>query len=142
MRKAFTSHAILIVKLIPGLSSTKLLRHLILFVSFLIVALMHIFTAANPTLCLAWPQIRYYGSTALAILVEDIAIGLWGQIDINAKGTKAARSAKKGSRESSKEVIVQGPKVSKFWPWVGYVWVMSFDMWATSKLVYATTQCR
>ena len=28
------------------------------------------------------------------------------------------------------------------WRLVGYVWVALFDMWATSKLVYAAAACR
>ena len=109
---------------------------------------MHVFNSPVPSLCLARTQIRYYGSTALAITFEDIVIGLGRKAGLERTTELSSKRAKtdglaSGNMEdtSSKSVASTAGPPAKVWRWVGYFWVMSFDMWATSKLVYASVQC-
>ena len=163
MRKAFTSHAVFLATRVLHLPPrTKTTRYFILFFSFLIVAVMHIFTNPTPSLCTAWPQIRYYASTALAIMIEDTVIAL-GRGKTCIEETRPSDGLDQKRKEGTSKKFARGdnhmdsprvhsrtfcsrgpgssgaPKLG--WRILGYCWVVSFDMWATSKLIYATAQC-
>ena len=141
MRKAFTSHATVLVRRVVNISTrNNLSRHLVLLFSFLIVALMHVFASPTPSLCLAWPQLRYYGSNVMAIVAEDTIIRLCSRVEVSTGKTRV-RSVTKGKfgdiTRKEERVNIALPN----WRWLGYLWVMAFDIWATSKLVYATAKC-
>ena len=157
MRKGFTSNAKFLVTRVLGLPArTPIARYLILFVSFVLVAFLHIFASLSPFRCSVWPQVRYYGSTACAIVVEDTVITLAWRVrqQFRRKGAKDVLEAWKREGESSaanagsnveqkcSKSLVVDDSPAKRWRMVGYVWVALFDLWATSKLVYASAICR
>ena len=154
MRKAFTSHATYVVTRLPGLQSrSQIARYLILLFSFLIAALLHILASDRPFRCSIWPQLRYYTSTALAIVLEDfvIAVGLRVKNGFRRKEVTAKVDLKNGDSPSEVASSIGNEYLSSYeihaplsehWRIIGYCWVAAFDMWATSKLVYASAICR
>ena len=160
MRKAFTSHAIFIVTRILRFPKTgQVTRYLIIFFTFLISALLHILASPGIEKCCAWPQLRYYLSTIGAIFLEDAAITVYKRF-ITARGessSSAVTHSKTRGLDAPKTPIVanndQAPEAnmsrvlrrqnptnnnepSYLWRLVGYTWVISFHVWAGSKLVY------
>ena len=154
MRKAFTSHASYVVQHALRISrGNKLSRPLILAFSFLVVAAMHIVADPHPSMCLAWLQLRYYANIVLAIAGEEVAVKLWTHIIPPSRPQKTAlrlrranghREAKKQSRDNGSNVAANNERHSTDLPkrrWLGYLWVIAFNTWSASKLVYAATRC-
>ena len=153
MRKAFTSHAVYIVtRLLRVAPRSKVSRYLILFVSFLLAALLHILASPEPFRCSIWPQSLYYLSTALAIVAEDTAMAFtlklrsqtWtkkAEVEISRKAQSPRRLTASDASEKHPNDHRQCSLFPKRWRIVGYCWVFLFDMWATSKLVYASAVC-
>ncbi|MCJ1321831.1 hypothetical protein MMC15_007176 [Xylographa vitiligo] len=157
MRKGFTSNAGFLVTHVLGLSArTPIARYLTLFVSFIIVAVLHILASPAPFRCSIWPQVRYYGSIACAIVVEDAVMALALKVRQHFLRKEPKGVLEVRPKEGNPGVLDNGDGVeqrglnstpidlfpARNWRMVGYVWVALFDMWATSKLVYAAAACR
>lgn len=198
MRRAFTSHAVFFVTRILRLPrNSKISRYVTVIVTFMISALLHI--AANPGIpltCQAWPQIRFFMTVGLAIMLEDpviklyrLALGKGSRKTAHVLGMDAKNSNDHASKETAKvdnriidtadpttsatttatraarsetpntKLRRAGPKtpiqtskepapqteadapISLHWRIFGYCWVIAFELWASSKMIYSTQQC-
>ena len=144
MRKAFTSHATLIVTRVLGLPRQgSISRFLIIYMTFMISCVMHIVANPGNEICSSYPQFRYYSSLVGAMFLEDGVIRLYRSVtqrsqtpkllNIDSEGKEAAKSNSKSS--TSKQTHKEPDMI---WKLVGYTWVLSFHVWALSKLAYGT----
>ena len=157
MRKAFTSHAVFIVTRILRLPKNgQVTRYLIIVFTFLISALLHILASPGIERCCAWPQLRYYLSTIAAIFIEDAVITVYKRFTKSrALTSRVTTDSKPQGLDAPKTPIVANSRVpaantsralkrqsttnnepSYLWRLVGYTWVISFHVWAGSKLMY------
>ena len=157
MRKAFTSHAILLVNDILRLPRKgRLTRYLIIITTFMLSALLHILASPGAERCSAYPQARYYTSIICAIALEDSVISTYQSLTGSSAEPppQTAIYAKEPSDSEKSPGIPNGRKVfnaqnafsdrrtpSFLWKLVGYSWVMLFEGWATSKLMYGLYAC-
>ena len=129
---------------------------------------MHIFASPGYVLCSVWPQIRYFGSIVLAIMLEDavsgvkwlrtprkvslqVALKVYGKANGHVGGKANGKKAKTEKKEvdSPKTVAEAYPEqqiTEDSTPWylklLGYCWVFFFHVWANSMAVYGFwTQC-
>lgn len=140
MRKAFTSHAVALCTRVLRLPKhSQLTRYLILIITFMISAIMHMFAAPELERCSIYPQFRYYGSIIAAITLEDVVIKgnrrFWRSrtsSDLSKQNgkPKGAATAYPLRQQQDEE------KPALFWRLIGYIWVFGFHIWAGSKLIY------
>ena len=157
MRKAFTSHAALLVNGVLRLPrKSQVTRYLIIFTTFMLSALLH--TLANPGYeqCSAYPQVRYYLSIVCAIALEDVVISTyqsWTRSSAEPPSQRAAHGKEVSDSErspgmpngkkifSAQNAFPNGAAPGFWWKLVGFSWVMCFEGWATSKLMYGLYAC-
>jgi hypothetical protein len=129
MRRAFTSHATLIVHDVLGLPrNNQFSRAVIVFLAFMISCLLHILASPDvPMKCNVWPQARYYACVGFFIVVENLfTMLIWPMI----AGVHNKRSSV--SSEDPKTFLHR---------LLGYSWVAFFEIWQCSKLLYYSNAC-
>ncbi|MCJ1331021.1 hypothetical protein MMC10_007708 [Thelotrema lepadinum] len=147
MRKPFTSMASLLVKNTVPSASKRMSASLIVLATFAISAIFHILSSDQYSLCSAYAETRYYMSTAAAILLEETVIHfVWPYVNkATGKSAGGNASSEKRSVDSAKEGGTQIVQSAQRPPWkfrlIGYMWVICFDIWATSKLAFLEFQC-
>ena len=149
MRKPFTSLSVVVVKTISPISSKRLNTYLIIMITFILCALFHILASGDPPSCSIFPQTRFYMSTGLAMVAEDIVLttgryflGYPNDAVANSKDHRNIAGSGKHSRgKVDLSLVLRQPYFSFVCRMMGYLWVSSFDFWATSKLVYRSYQC-
>ncbi|MCJ1475989.1 hypothetical protein MMC13_004653 [Lambiella insularis] len=161
MRKAFTSHAIVFVSRILRLPPKgPFTRYVIIITTFMLSALLHILADPGVERCTAYPQVRFYLSIIGAIVLEDFSIWTYRSVmrpaRTNAPGVSktggtvskpqeshvAADDKKKVFYAKNSNAVTQDQEAPHFlWKLVGFVWVLLFETWAVSKLMYATYSC-
>ncbi|MCJ1433292.1 hypothetical protein MMC27_002651 [Xylographa pallens] len=123
MRKAFTSHAVFIVNKILHLPRNhQASRYLIIVLTFLISAGLHVAAGIAPVRCAIYAQTRYYFSIAAVIMLEDAVIWLY--------------KAKSGD-----SVLPADDPRRTLWHLLGYSWVASFHVWSISKFIFSSFSC-
>ncbi|MCJ1388664.1 hypothetical protein MMC18_001513 [Xylographa bjoerkii] len=157
MRKAFTSHAILLVNGLLRLPrKSQVTRYLIIVATFMMSALLHILANPGAEQCSAYPQARYYLSVICAIALEDLVISTYQSWTGSSAEPppQTATYVKEVSDSEKSPGIPNGKKVftaqntfnsgaapGKLWKLVGFAWVLLFEGWATSKLMYGLYAC-
>ena len=157
MRKAFTSHAVLLVNRVLRLPrKSQVTRYLIIITTFMLSALLHILANPGYEQCTAYPQVRFYLSIICAIVLEDFVIATYQSwTDSSAEPPpQAAVHGKEFSDSERSPRIPNGKKIftaqnafpngagpSFLWKVVGFAWVLCFQGWATSKLMYGIYTC-
>ncbi|MCJ1393532.1 hypothetical protein MMC18_006407 [Xylographa bjoerkii] len=123
MRKAFTSHAVFIVNRVLHLPRNNAAsRYLIIILTFLISAGLHVAAGIAPFRCAVYAQTRYYFSIAAAIILEDAVIWLYR------------------SKSSDSVLQVDDPRRT-LWRLLGYSWVAFFHVWSISKFIFGSFSC-
>jgi hypothetical protein len=110
--------------------------------TFTTVGIFHILASERLNWCTIYPQLRYYFGNGLAMVMEDAVVGI----------VKAYIAM--GKRPDEKNLLQEKDEQSKgkkypsalLYPslgirLVGYLWVFSFDFWATTRLIYLSHQC-
>ncbi|MCJ1284029.1 hypothetical protein MMC26_003360 [Xylographa opegraphella] len=123
MRKAFTSHAVFVVNKVLHLPrNNPASRYLIIILTFLISAGLHVAAGIAPVRCAIYAQTRYYFSIAAVIMLEDAVIWLcksW----------------------SSAHVLRPDDPRRTLWRLLGYSWVAFFHVWSISKFIFGSFSC-
>ncbi|MCJ1380033.1 hypothetical protein MMC17_003136 [Xylographa soralifera] len=123
MRKAFTSHAIFVVnKVIHLPRNNPTSRYLIIILTFLISAGLHVAAGIAPVRCAIYAQTRYYFSIAAVIILEDAVIWLYK------------------SKFSDSVLSAEDPRRT-LWRLLGYSWVAFFHVWSISKFIFGSFSC-
>lgn len=141
MRKAFTSHAVFVVTQVLRLPrNSQVTRYLIIIGTFLISASLHVMASPGIERCSTWPQVRYYLSTITAICLEDLVIMTYRWLTGRKRNASVAGSEEKSKTKNSDKTVVTSrngnEEPNPLWKLLGYTWVVSFQVWAASKLVY------
>ncbi|MCJ1401037.1 hypothetical protein MMC11_004249 [Xylographa trunciseda] len=123
MRKAFTSHAVFIVNKVLHLPrNNPVSRYLIIILTFLISAGLHLAAGMALSECVVYAQTRYFFSIAAVIILEDAVIWLYK------------------SKFSSSALPADDPRRT-LWRLVGYSWVAFFHVWSSSKTTFSSFCC-
>ena len=152
MRKPFTTLAKIIVQAVaPARISKQASTYLIILTTFAVSGIFHTFTATELTACSIYPRLRYFMSTAIAMVVEDAVLRFFRHITTKKQPQGAGTSSPRkkldadGKKEnystmiSVKEESVSLPPLK--WRLLGYCWVFGFETWAVSKMVYSSYKC-
>ena len=108
---------------------------------------MHILANPGVEVCSSYPQFRYYSSLVGAMLLEDAVIRLYRSVTQRRQAPDSSKiddEKKKALRNGSSSVVSKQTdnEPAMIWKLVGYTWVLSFNVWALSKLVYGIwTRC-
>ena len=146
MRKPFTSISLLCARIVAPPAPKQVMTWLVILFTFALSAIFHILASAEVSTCSIYPQIRYYMSTAIAIVLEDVVLSVF----------RSASDAEQSIRKEKEDITIDHsrknqstvreraksgfPRVA--WRTLGYCWVFGFDMWAVSKLVYSSHKCK
>ena len=123
MRKAFTSHAVFFVNNVLRLPrNSQISRYLIIMLTFMISAGLHIVSGIAPVRCAFYAQTRYYFSIAATIMLEDAVIWVY-------------KSAVKDAATKPDD-----PR-TMLWHLIGYSWVAFFHTWSISKFIFQSYTC-
>ncbi|MCJ1418677.1 hypothetical protein MMC32_005026 [Xylographa parallela] len=123
MRKAFTSHAVFIVNRVLHLPrNNPASRYLIIVLTFLISAGLHVAAGIAPVRCAIYAQTRYYFSIAAVIMLEDAVLWLYR------------------SRSADSVLRADDPRRT-LWHLLGYSWVAFFHVWSISKFIFGSFSC-
>ena len=78
MRKPFITLAKIIVQAVaPARISKQAATYSIILTTFAVSAIFHTFTSTDLTACTIYPRLRYFMSTAIAMVVEDTVLGFF-----------------------------------------------------------------
>ena len=168
MRKAFTAHATLIVNDIFRLPRKgPVTRYSIIFITFLLSAVLHVLASPGIEWCSSYFQFRYYVSIVGIILCEDLVISTvqsWiypssrhkAQIEANSHADSSKHDSSKTiptKKAPDKVVDIRSKKANQassaslstphelFWSILGFTWVLVFQVWALSELAYGQSTC-
>lgn len=122
MRKAFTSHAVFIVNGAFRLPRRgQISRYLIIIVTFLISAALHIASGIAPVRCNFYPQLRYYTSIAGTLMLEDAVMWVY------------------------KKPLVPVPRPddprTMLLRLVGHSWIAFSNVWSISEFIFRSYSC-
>jgi len=149
MRRAFTSHAVLLVNNVLRLPRKGVIsRYLVTFITFMISALFHTIACPGMESCMFLVQIKFYCAIAGAIILEDSAIAAYQAFTTRVKiGKEAAgrlayaRVHGKAKHSKSVQLSERESTPSLHWRLVGFLWAGSFWTWSVSKLMYRLNAC-
>ena len=152
MRKPFITLAKIIVQAVaPARISKQAATYSIILTTFAVSAIFHTFTSTDLTACTIYPRLRYFMSTAIAMVVEDAVLSFFRPVTPKTKQLEAGPSSsrkkivdsEKKQKQSSGTPVREGatslPPLK--WRILGYFWVFGFETWAVSKMVYASHKC-
>ena len=147
MRKAFTSHARFFVQNILRLPQQgPVTRYVTITVTFMISALLHVLANPGYEWCCLGIQMPIYVSIIGAVLIEDTLIGAYGSIFKPALTIGSAASADRmkvvlQTKNRTRVVSAQEHAETLMWKLAGFSWVVMFEIWATSKMMYSLWNC-
>ena len=172
MRKAFTSHAVFIVNVVLRMPrKSQLSRYLITVITFTLLAIMHLLTCPGMEICMIPAQLAIHVGTAVAIILEDGAIGSYrivkrvavhgkdatkdsdanGHVQSSAveKNSTTANTKRRRHANAMAERLVVEPQLSQDpsarpslpLRMLGFTWVATFWTWSVSNLMYDLYQC-
>jgi len=134
MRKPFVAHSIYIINHIPILraSSDPLLRQqMVLFMVFAISGVMHSFVETSAWKCANLRQVWYSLGLAFTIFIEDRFRSYYNKWRETRTGEPQTRSVQTTQRDDA----IWWEKA------VGYIWVLSWYMWAMPKTSFPAMRC-
>ena len=146
MRKAFTGHASYLVNNILRLPKRgPISRYAIIYVSFMMSALMHTAITPGHERCLIGPQLTLYHCIIAAVVLEDVVIAKCRAASGQRVVTTDTKEIPEKIRSQPRTIDVKDAHqtTALLWKLVGYSWVASFWMWSGSNLMFAlyTTTC-
>lgn len=122
MRKAFTGHAAFLVHDIMGMSrGSEVSRHVILLTALLISGGMHAIIPPLSLSCHGVWQVAYYGSVGVTIVLENVVRRYYRRYQ---------------KSQAGKELLGSNARRA-----IGYMWVIFFHLWTTSKFAYPPVVC-
>lgn len=146
MRKAFTSHAVFFVQNVLRLPRRgQVARYATVAVTFMISALLHILNNPEYELCSARIQIPFFVRIIGAVCLEDAVIWAYRSNVRSLAAIQEIGSPKRKpvsfKEKSAKVVDTPHHATALIWKLLGYSWVVAFEIWGTSKMMYGLWTC-
>ena len=145
MRNPFTAIAFSILKPIQCTTPKPVFSSLIVLTTFAISGVFHALATDNLTACSAYAQFRYYMSIGIALLLEDAFLRsvqlMTSSISEPNRASQLQKEEDRDSVERQKALKSARQRPPFKFRVIGYAWVVLFDVWATSKLVFLDIQC-
>ena len=146
MRKPFTAISLLCARTIAPSAPKHVTTWLVILFVFGLSAMFHVLANTEVPMCSIYPQVRFYISTALAMIFEDVVQRYFGS---DLEGLRDAQDSNSEKREKHTVNNMPSTKMREpnvrpklAWRTLGHCWVFGFDVWAVSKLVYSSHKCR